>query len=43
MLKEAMPDIAKVYFDNGWQFAFFTLQGGHAEIVAASGAKNKIF
>ena len=43
MLKEAMPEIAKVYFDNGWQFAFFTLQGGHAEIVAATGAKTKIF
>jgi uncharacterized pyridoxamine 5'-phosphate oxidase family protein len=43
MLKEAMPEIAQVYYDNGWTFAFFTIEGGHAEIINVSGSKKRIF
>ncbi len=43
MLKEAAPEIAQMYFDKGWTFAFFTIAGGHAEIVGADNSKTKIF
>ena len=38
----AMPDIIKVYIENGWNMGFFTLEEGSAEIVTPSD-KTKLF
>jgi len=39
----AMPQIAEMYAKNGWTLGFFTLEGGSAEIVNVTGAKNRLF
>ncbi|MBE6518568.1 MAG: pyridoxamine 5'-phosphate oxidase [Thermoplasmata archaeon] len=43
MLKAVMPELAQMYFDMGWSFGFFTLEGGSAEVVNVSNQKIKIF
>ena len=37
-----MPDIVKVYIENGWNMGFFTLEEGSAEIVTPT-EKTKLF
>ncbi len=39
----AIPEIANIYIENGWKFAFFTLKDGTAEIVGADGSKTQLF
>lgn len=43
MLKAIMPELAQMYFDMGWSFGFFTLEGGSAEVVNVTNQKIKIF
>ena len=40
---EAMPQVAEMYKENGWKLAFFTLDGGHAEIVKIDNTKIGLF
>ena len=39
----AIPEVANIYIENGWKFAFFTLKDGSAEIVGADGSKTQLF
>ncbi len=39
----AMPEIAQMYIDNGWDFGFFTLENDTAEIVNADSSKTLLF
>jgi uncharacterized pyridoxamine 5'-phosphate oxidase family protein len=41
--KEALPEVAKMYYDNGWTLAYFTIVKGTAEVVDVSGKKTKLF
>jgi uncharacterized pyridoxamine 5'-phosphate oxidase family protein len=38
-----MPDIVALYKERGWQFGFFTLRGGSAEIVSVDGTHRRIY
>ncbi len=39
----AMPEVTKMYIEMGWNFAFFTLEEGTAEIVGVDNSKTTLF
>lgn len=39
----AMPQVTEMYRKNGWTLAFFTIEGGHAEIVHVDNSIDKLF
>lgn len=43
VVENVMPDLAKMYRDNGLKMGFFTLQDDTAEIVNVSNQKQKLF
>lgn len=43
MVKKMMPDLTDMYYQMGWTFGFFTIEGGSAEVVNVSNQKKKLF
>jgi uncharacterized pyridoxamine 5'-phosphate oxidase family protein len=43
IVENMMPDLAKMYKENGWTLGFFYLEDGTAEIVNVNNEKKKLF
>ncbi len=43
IVENMMPQLVAMYREMGWEFGFFTLEGGSAEIVNVSNTKKKLF
>ena len=43
IVENMMPDLVAMYRQMGWEFGFFTLEGGSAEIVNVTNTKQKLF
>ena len=43
IVENMMPQLVAMYREMGWEFGFFTLEGGSAEIVNVSNTRKKLF
>ncbi len=41
--KAVMPQVVDMYNEMGWKLAFFTIEGGSAEVVSVNNTKDKLF